>query len=296
MDRPHVPPAAILWLMGLTLAWGSGWPIMKYAVSELPVFTFRALTGSAAAVCVLLLSAALGHSIKLARTEWKAAIIAGLFNVTGWFYFTAVGLTLLPAGRSAVLAYTMPVWAVIAGRIMVNDPITMRKVLGLLLGMGAVAILIGEDIVKFGEAPIGALVVLGAAISWAIGTIVQKRNWKTPILTLIGWQLVFGTIPMAIPAILFDSDPFADLTLRGVLALTYVVLIACLFGYWAWFSVVRLVPTSVASIAVLTVPLVGVTSSTLMLGESVGLAELAALILITGALATILLKPIGRSP
>ncbi len=295
MDRTHVPFSATLWLMGLTLAWGGSWPVMKFALTELPVYTFRALTGAFAAICVLLLSAALGHSLRLPREDWRPTAIAGLFNITGWFYFTAVGLTLLPAGRSAVLAYTMPVWAVIAARVLANDPITARKVLGLLLGMGAVATLVGEDIVKFGQAPVGALAVLGAAISWAIGTVIQKRDWNTPILTLIGWQLVFGTIPLLILAVLYDTAPFADLTLRGVLAVSHVVLIACLFGYWAWFNVVKLVPTSVASIAVLTVPLVGITSSALMLGESVGIAELVALALITGALATILLKPNGRS-
>lgn len=294
MDRTHVPLSAIFWLMGLTLAWGGSWPVMKFALSELPIYTFRTLTGALAAICVLLLSAALGHSLKLPREDWRPAAIAGLFNITGWFYFTAVGLTLLPAGRSAVLAYTMPVWAVIAARILANDPITARKVLGLLLGMGAVATLVGADIVKFGETPIGALAVLGAAISWAIGTVIQKRDWNTPILTLIGWQLVFGTIPLVILAFLYDTAPFADLTWRGALAVSHVVLIACLFGYWAWFNVVKLVPTSVASIAVLTVPLVGVTSSALMLGESVGIAELVALVLITGALATILLKPNGQ--
>jgi drug/metabolite transporter (DMT)-like permease len=136
---------------------------------------------------------------------------------------------------------------------------------------------------------------LGAAASWAIGTVIQKRDWNTPILTLIGWQLVFGTIPLAILAVTFDTAPFANLTLRGVLAVSHIVLIACLFGYWAWFNVVKLVPTSVASIAVLTVPLVGVMSSALILGESIGVAELVALVLITCALATIMLGPIGRS-
>ena len=47
---------------------------------------------------VLLLAAAMGQSIRLPRADWRPAALAGLFNITGWFYFTAVGLTLLPAG------------------------------------------------------------------------------------------------------------------------------------------------------------------------------------------------------
>jgi drug/metabolite transporter (DMT)-like permease len=113
------------------------------------------------------------------------------------------------------------------------------------------------------------------------------------VLTLAGWQLLLGGIPLAPPALLYDSAPFADVTLYGALAVAYVIVIATLFGYWAWFTILTLAPAAVASIGVLAVPLVGVLSSALMLGETVGWRELLALLLITAALATVLPLP-GR--
>lgn len=294
MTTPAVPLAAILWLGGLVLAWGGGWPVMKYAVGELPIYTFRAITGVGGGLCVLAFAALQGQPLRLPRADWRATTIAAIFNVTGWFYFTALALTLLPAGRSVVLAYTMPLWAVIAARIMVGEPITARKLTGLCLGMGAVALLLGDDFVRIGHAPLGVLAVLAAAASWAIGTILQKREWQMPLLTLAGWQLLIGAVPMVVLAALFDSAPFARLTPLGALSVVYVILIACLFGYWAWFSIVKLVPTAVASIGVLPVPLMGVATSAWFLGEPVGWPEAGALLLITAALATVLPLPKPR--
>lgn len=289
--RHTLPLAAVLWLVGLTLAWGLGWPLMKYAVSELPLYTFRIVTAWGGGLLVLALSALQGNSIALPRTEWRPAILSALFNITGWFYFTALGLTLLPAGRAVVLAYTMPLFAILAARLMLKEPITGRKTIGLVLGAAAILLLLGQSLHRLGNAPAGVLAIVAAAVSWGIGTVFQKRVWRTPVLTLIGWQLLLGGIPLAVLAALHDTAPFAHLTVFGMLAVAYVIGVATLFGYWAWFSILTLAPASVASIAVLPVPLIGVLSSALVLGEPIGWHELLALALITAALATVLPLP-----
>jgi drug/metabolite transporter (DMT)-like permease len=293
MSRQTVPWIAVLWLAGLTLAWGLGWPTMKYAVGELPIYTFRLITAWGGGLVVLAAAAMRGHAVTLDRAEWRPAALAALFNVTGWFYFTALGLTLLPAGRAAVLAYTMPLFAILAAWLMLHEPITRQRAIGLGLGMAAVALLLGEDAGRLAAAPAGVLAILAAAASWGIGTVLQKRRWRTPVLTLAGWQLLIGGAPLAPLALLYDSAPFADVTLYGALAVVYVIAVATLFGYWAWFTILTLAPAAVASIGVLAVPLVGVLSSALMLGETVGWRELLALLLITAALATVLPLP-GR--
>ena len=291
MSRPTVPLAAVLWLVGLTLVWGGGWPAMKYAVSEIPIFTFRFLVALGGGFFVLALSALYGNSVALPRSEWRMTALAALFNVTGWFYFTALGLTLLPASRAAVLAYTMPLFAILAAWLIKREPITGQKALGLLLGMGAIYFLLGENPGRFGDAPFGVLAILAAAASWGIGTVIQKREWKVPVLTLAGWQLLIGGIPMALLAVVTDHAPFERLTGGGMLALSYVILLATGFGYWAWFTVLTLTSASVASIAVLAVPPIGVLMSATVLGETTGWRELLALLLITAALVTILPLP-----
>jgi drug/metabolite transporter (DMT)-like permease len=289
--RHTLPLMAVFCLVGLTLAWGLGWPMMKYAVGEIPLYTFRITTAWVGGLLVLALSALQGNPVTLPRHEWRPAALSAFFNVTCWFYFTALGLTLLPAGRAVVLAYTMPLFAIVIARVMLKEPITRRKTAGILLGVPAILMLLGDSVQRLGESPLGVLAMLAAAATWGVGTVVQKRVWQTPALTLIGWQLLMGGLPMAVMAAVHDRAPFAHLTFHGVLALVYVVCIATLLGFWAWFTILALAPASVASIAVLPVPLVGVLASAVVLGEPIGWQEMLALALITAALATVLPLP-----
>jgi drug/metabolite transporter (DMT)-like permease len=291
MNRQTVPVAAVLWLTGLTLVWGGGWPAMKYAVGEIPVFTFRATNAFGGGIFVLALSALQGNSIALPRREWGITTFAAIFNVTGWFYFTGLGLTLLPAGRAAVIAYTMPLFAILAAWILRKDRLDAQKIVGLVFGLVAIFLLLGENPGRFGDTPLGVLAILAAAASWGVGTVIQKRDWPMPVLTLAGWQLLIGGVPMAALAVANDHAPFAHLTVGGGVAIAYVILLATGLGYWAWFNILTLTTPAVASIAVLAVPLLGVLSSAWVLGEALGWREMTALLLITAALTTVLPLP-----
>jgi drug/metabolite transporter (DMT)-like permease len=291
MSRQTVPLAAVLLLAGLTVAWGACWPAMKFAVGEVPVLTFRFLTAAGGGLLMLGLSALQGNSIALPRREWSITAFAALFNVTGWFYLTGLGLTLLPASRASVIAYTMPLFAILSAWALRQDRINVPKIVGLCFGLGAVFFLLGENPGRLGDAPLGVLAILGAAACWGIGTVLQKREWSMPVLTLAGWQLLIGAVPLAIFAAAHDHAPFARMTWTGVLILVYVIVVATGFGYWAWFSVLKLTSASVASIAVLAVPPIGVGLSALLLGERLGWREVTALMLIMAALATVLPLP-----
>ena len=78
--------------------------------------------------------------------------------------------------------------------------------------------------------------------------------------------------------------------MQGALAMAYIVLIGTVLGYWAWFRVLQLIPGEMAALGILPVPMIGVISSTLILGEPLGWAEFAAVALLTAALATMLYR------
>ena len=157
--------------------------------------------------------------------------------------------------------------------------------------LAVVLLLAGRDAAHLGAAPLGLLAILAAAASWGIGTVLQKREWSVSVLTVAGWQLVLGGLPILPFALAFDDAPFARLTPGGWAAMAYITGAAVLFGYFAWVSLVRLVSTSAASLAVLPVPLVGVLTGNLALGEHLGWAEIGALLLVTVSLATLLPLP-----
>ena len=128
--------------------------------------------------------------------------------------------------------------------------------------------------------------MLGAAVSWATGTVLIKRtDWNTPTTVLTGWQLLLGGIPVVMGALIFEpSGVSLNVSARAVFALTYIIFFPMIYCHWAYFTLVRIFPASIAAISTLAIPVVGVFSSTLILNEPVGISEIAALILIVAAL------------
>jgi drug/metabolite transporter (DMT)-like permease len=136
----------------------------------------------------------------------------------------------------------------------------------------------------------------GAALSWAIGTVLVKQfAWSgMPVMALTGWQQLIGGLPIVVGFWLLE--PWPDLTalsLPAALGLAYAVFVAMIFCHTAYFKLVSLLPAHVAAISVLAVPVVGVVSSAWLLGEPVGLAEAAALLAVVGGL-FLLTRPAGR--
>jgi drug/metabolite transporter (DMT)-like permease len=103
-----------------------------------------------------------------------------------------------------------------------------------------------------------------------------------------------GGIPVIIGALILEPMTLLlRVSWQAALATGYVILIGNIFCYWAWIKVVDLFPASVASIGTLAIPVVGVLSSAAVLGEPIGLGEIAALILVVMALSIVMIRPKG---
>ena len=290
---------AALPILILTLVWGCNWPVLKMGVTELAPLTFRGLTLPLAAIGMLIVARMSGDSIRVPRPLWSRLAWLALFNIGCWNGLVLFGVQQLPAGRSAILAYTMPIWATMIAAIILHERLSRQKLAGLVLGVSGMAVLIGEQISVVRAAPFGALMILGAAISWAIGTVLL-RKWRLPIAqnTLSGWMMLLGWIPLAVLAPLFDPQPLsaelASLSPRGWFAIVYNVFLAGTLAHWAWFTLARTLPVAVSSLSSLPVPVVGVFAGIVLLGERPGPQEWIALALVVAALFTVLFQPSAR--
>lgn len=294
MSRPLAP---ILLLASLSLFWGLNWPGMKIILSEVTVWWFRAMCLVVGGFILLSVSALSGNRWRLYRREIKPVMFCGTFAVLGWMVCSAYGVSLMPAGRASIIAFTMPVWATLIAAPVLGEKITPAKIGGLILGVAGLAVLIGSDWVILRQAPVGALFMLGAALSWGLGTIIIKRiAWEIPPLSNIAWQLLYSAIPVTLVASL--AEPLPDLTElngRTVIAVIYIFLFPMSYCQWAYFKSVTLLPASIAAIGTLMVPVIGVYSSFLILDERVSLGDLIALLLVLSALVMVLLVPTRQS-
>ena len=286
-------------ILVLTLVWGCNWPVLKIGVTELAPLTFRSLTLPLAAIGLLIVARVSGDPIRVPRALWPRLLVLALLNIGAWNGLVLFGVQQLPAGRSAILAYTMPIWATMIATVVLHERLSRRKLVGLALGITGMAMLIGEQIGVVRAAPFGALMILGAAIAWAMGTVLL-RKWKLPVAqnTLSGWMMLLGSIPLAALAPLFDPQPLASvlagLSPRGWFAVVYNIFLAGTLAHWAWFTLARSLPVAVSSLSSLPVPVVGVISGILLLGERPGVQEWIALALVVAALFTVLFQPGAR--
>jgi drug/metabolite transporter (DMT)-like permease len=296
--EPDHLPARLWWLLAaLTFAWGFNWTAMKLALAEVPPWTFRSLClglGSAVLFAVLRLG---GQRIALPHGQWLRISVLAFFNITGWNILVAFGLTMIPSGRASILAYTMPALAIPLSVWLLGERLTGGKAIGLLLGLAGLALLIGEGYAAMGAAPLGTLLVLGAAASWALGAVLQK---KYPIAMAPGpytaWIMLLGGVPIFIgAALLEDARALARLGAAAVFGTAYNVFIAFAFAYWAWIKLATSVSVTVFSLSILIIPVVAVLGGMLFLGERPSIAELGALGLVLASLATVLTPARGSA-
>jgi len=294
-----VPASSALQIVILSLVWGCNWPVLKLGVGELAPLTFRASSLAFAGIGLLVVAKLSGHSLRVPRRLWGKVAALALLNIAGWNGLILFGVQQMPAGRSAILAFTMPLWAVLIGLGLLHEPLSKRKIVGLVLGMCGMAVLLGDDLRSLQRTPMGALFILGAAFTWAFGTVLLRR-WKPilPQVTLTGWMMILGWIPIALCVPFFDAHPLRALaTMSGIawFAVLYNIFLAGTLAHWAWFKMARTLPVAVSSLSSLPVPVVGVLSGMLFLSERPGWSEFVALGLVVAALATVLFAPASQS-
>jgi len=288
--QPDHLPRRLWWVLaGLTLAWGFNWTAMKVALSDVSPWVFRTLClGLGSAVLFAVLRAG-GQSLAIPKGQLLRLALLAFFNITCWNMLVAFGMTMIPSGRAAILAYMMPAWAIPVSVWLLGERLTGARIAGLALGMVGLALLLGEGIASLGSAPLGSLLVLGASLSWALGTVLQKRYpMNMPAGPYTAWIMLLGGIPIFIGALLFDDfRTLGKIDLWPALGIAYNVLIAFAWAHWAWIKIATSVPVTVFSLSMLVIPVVGVFSGMLFLGERPSWAEYAALGLVLASLLTV---------
>jgi drug/metabolite transporter (DMT)-like permease len=291
--------AGLALLASITLLWGLNWPVLKIAVGEMPVFTFRSICLVIGIIGMFFVCRMEGTPWRLPRADVRPCFYVAMINITGWNVASTFGLQHMAPGRASILAFTMPLWAALLAVPILKERLTLTRIVGLMLGLAGMAMLILPDMAHLAIDPLGPIFMLAAAVLWALGTVGFKlHRWSAPGTTITAWQFVFGAVPVIIGALVFDHGfSLASVTWHGWAATLYASVVCTVYCYWAWFRIVGIYPATVAAIGTLGIPVVGVWSSAAVLGEPIGLTEIAALALVLAALVTVLILPgLQRKP
>jgi drug/metabolite transporter (DMT)-like permease len=284
-------------LLALTLVWGCNWPIMKMGVAAYPPLTFRALSMWLGLPVLWLAMRLLRVPLAVPRAQWRELAWLTVTNVLVWHSATILALQFLSSGRAAILGYTMPVFSALWGRALYEQRLSARQLAGVAAAAVGVALLLWHEFASLAGRPLGALLMLFAAATWALGTQQLRRTRMTvPTLAIAFWMTVIATLAMSVFAAATEQPRWhaPDAFVWGAILFNAVLV----FGYAqpAWLYLARTLPPIASTLSVMFVPVLGVASGALALGEVLHWQDLAAVGLMVAAIASVLWPQRRRAP
>ena len=276
----------------LTLFWGLNWPVMKIGVREFPPLTFRTISMVGGLAVIWLAARAQGASLAIPAGARMTVIRLAIPNMLIWHSMIIIGVKLLSSGRAAILGYTMPAWAVLSGLIFFGDRISRSALVGIALAMSGALLLLSSEFSRLSGQPVGTVLALIAAAGWGFGTVLMKRTQlDMPTISLTFWMLSLTTTIMAVLALIFEYPAIRMPNLIEWAAIIYNSAIIFGFAHVVWFRLARILPPVASSLSVMFIPVLGTFSGAWILGEVPHWQDYVAMLLILGAMSTVLFKP-----
>lgn len=284
---------ALVALAFLSVIWSFNWIVMKAVLAYVGPLTFSAMRyvfGTAVLFFVLWLR---GEGLK--PTPWRDTLLIGLMQTTAFQLLVQIALITGGAGKTALLAYTMPFWVIpLAWGVLGDRPVARQW---LCIGVAAIGLVLVLEPWRGNVGGLSALLALGGGLCWAVSVVLSKRlffhNAAISPLRLTAWQMLIGTLVLVgIAACLHERPTEWSPTLIG--ALVYNGVLSSGLAWALWLFVVQRLPANVAGLASLITPLLGVGFAWALLGERPDAAEGAGMALLVLALFGVL-RPAAKA-
>jgi drug/metabolite transporter (DMT)-like permease len=289
-DQRRDDLTARLMLVALSFAWGFTWPAMRIALQDIPPFSMRVVSiglGMASLLAVVKLQ---GRSFALGgRRDWLHVIVAGMLNIVGFTMLSSFALLLAGTGRVAMLSYTMPIWAALFAWFALGERFTAARILALVL-CGAGLVIVIYPVAATGV-PVGLLLALATGISWGAGTVYLKwARISGDTVAVAAWQLVVAFLFVAACVPLVEGSlHITQARVPALIGTVFTGVIGSGLAYFLWFKIIGRLPAMTASLGILSAPVIGVTSTVVMLGERPTVPDLIGFALIFAASVCVLL-------
>ena len=278
----------------LTLVWGTTWVLFPYAVKEVSVWTFRAVSVTIAGFSLLAIAALRGLPLSIPRASWPTLVGAALVYLVIWNIASTFAAVLIPSGQAALLGFTMPLWVTLVAWAVWGERPSLRLGLAVALGGVGVGLLMARGADAYAKAPLGFALGLLAALGWAIGTLMLKRRpIEAPPLVHTGWQLLVASVPITAAALYFGDGMLFMPTWPTIAVITYIGLMPMAVGNVLWFSIVRVLPVNVAALSSVMVPVVAMIVGAVVHREPLGLTQGVAMLCCASGLLLALTRPKG---
>jgi len=280
--KSNIKPTDALALLFIGTLWGINWPAVKFLLTSIEPLTMRAISFTAAAFMLAIIARLLNQSLHLPKSEALPTLLTGLFLIFGFNSLTTFGQLIVEASKATIIAYTMPSFTAILAAVYLRERIKFNVVVGLIISMFGLSILALEGVSSSISNPTGPILMLLAALSWAIANVgLKSREWALKPLPLTMWFFIFSSL--AIWPLVFIFEPITTQTWPNKMAiwvLLFHILGPMITCYIVWSFLVAKLPTTTTTISILIAPVVGVMSSAWLLEEALNWQKFIALVAI----------------
>jgi drug/metabolite transporter (DMT)-like permease len=279
-------------LLFLALIWGGAFLFIGVAVRHVEPLTYVWLRLTIAAAGMWLFLRVKGERIGLPREVWGSILLLALLNNALPFTLFGWGQTHIASGLASILNATTPIWGVLVAHLFTQDErMSPRKVAGVLLGFGGVAVMIGPSLLRqVGTDALAQVACIAASLCYAVAAVWARRFRRmglSPMSVTTG-QLSAGAVMMLPLAMLVDqpwTQPLPPITAWG--AIVALALLCTALGYVLYFKLIDTAGATNALLVTLLVPPFAIVFGSLFLGEVLAPQDFAGLALIALGLAAI---------
>jgi len=261
----------------LALIWGYSWVPLKIGVAYCEPFTFAALRTLPGGLLLLGIAAALRRPVRPKAVGLTVAI--GVLQTSGFLGLTVAALVTGGAGRTALLANTWQFWILLMAWPILNERLHGSQWLSVGLALGGLVLIIEPWNL---DNAVSGLLALAGAVCWAAGSIVVKilrRRHEVDLLSLTGWQTLYGSILLLLIAVLIEGDA-PEWTSEFIWSYVYTLVMTTCVASVLWLYVLREMPAGIAGLGTMATPVVGLLASWAQLGEQPTIPEVVGMIVI----------------
>src|SRR6202521_2396567 len=269
-------PSVRIWLaLGTVyILWGSTYLGIKYAIDTIPPFLMGSLRFLVAGGVLYLLAIRTGDTSgdRVGGRQWLAALLIGAALLVGGNGGVILAEQYVPTGVVALFVATAPLWMAIIDRVIFGRRLPALVIVGLVVGFGGGAFLIGSP----GSGHInlfGAALALAAPLCWASGS-VFTRHVKLPIRPLVAasMEMLWAGLLFGIASILtgeLGRVHWQHVSTTSIVALLYLIVFGSLIGFSAYVWLLRSAPLSLVSTYAYVNPVVAVILGAIFVGEAI---------------------------
>ncbi len=279
----------LILLVLLTIVWGLNWPVMKFGVTEFPALTFRALSMLIGVPVLGLALVVLKVPFRVPRKHWPELMMLTALNMMVWHALIIIAVKSLSSGRAAILGYTMPIFSAVLGALYFGNKLLPRGWGGVAAAFIGVVLLLWHEFTNLAGRPVGVMLALTAAAIWALGTqLLRRSTMPVQTLTITFWMTAITTVFMSVLSLVFEQPQWKAPSPAVWATIIYNAVMIFVFAQAAWYYLARSLPPVASTLSVMFIPVLGVFSGALWLGEVLHWQDWTAVVLMVVAIASVL--------